>query len=206
MLTRPVKVTLPQAMGILYMEKRLPPALGEFSIEIMIHAIYRKTRETIAWEQTQLNSWIPRASPRPRPSPPSDDSWLPDTPTTSRWRNSACDYLDILHCAANGKATSLSGSEHHNILLLHLSRLILLTPTKHIQTLATASSARLEARIHETDGHSNARDQILRWVIRDQYKARLCIVHCGALFWHVPCYSCDSVLEPYAIYIATLVL
>jgi hypothetical protein len=34
----------------------------------------------------------------------------------------------------------------------------------------------------------------------------LSIIHCGALYWHVRRYSCDSILEPFAIYIATLIL
>lgn len=45
-----------------------------------------------------------------------------------------------------------------------------------------------------------------QWATRDQYKARLSLVHAGAVFWHVRRYSVKSVVEPFAIYAATLIL
>lgn len=191
-------------MDMLYIEKRAPRNLGEFSVSLLIHAIFRKTREVIAWEQTRMTAWTPSTSVRSRQRPTAHDNWLPNTAATSRWRNSACDCLDVLHWSANSRTASKSGSEHHTILLLHLSRLILLAPTKHIQSLANTSAQ--DQATTGAENHATARDQVLQWVVRDQYKARLCIVHCGALFWHVRRYSCDSVIEPFAIYIATLVL
>lgn len=194
-------------MNALYVEKKIPPALGELSTCILLHAIYRKTLEVIAWDQAPLNFWTPTASPMPRPKALLDDSWFPNNALVSRWRNSACDSLDILHWSANGKVANLSGAEHHNVLLLHLSRLILLAPRNHIQKLATAAPARSSVGGQVSDDHHGvARDQVLQWVIRDQYKARLCAIHCGALFWHVRRYSCDSIVEPYGIYISTLIL
>lgn len=192
-------------MDMLYIEKKAPPNLGEFSVSLLIHAIFRKTREVIAWEQTRMTAWTPSTSVRSRHKPAADDDWLPNTAATSRWRNSACDCLDVLHWSANSRTASRSGSEHHTILLLHLSRLILLAPTKHIQALANTSASQTQTNAGG-ENHATARGQVLQWVVRDQYKARLCIVHCGALFWHVRRYSCDSVIEPFAIYIATLVL
>lgn len=47
---------------------------------------------------------------------------------------------------------------------------------------------------------------MLRWVIQDQYKARLSVIHAACLLWHVRRYSTQAFLEPYAIYVATLVL
>ena len=190
-------------MDLLYIEKRAPPNLGEFSVSLLIHAIFRKTKEVVAWEQSRMTSWTPSNSVRSRHD--TDDNWLPNTAATSRWRNSACDCLDVLHWSANSRTQARSGSEHHTILLLHLSRLVLLAPTKHIQALANISTNQNQTTA-DGGNHATARDQVLQWVVRDQYKARLCIVHCGALFWHVRRYSCDSVIEPFAIYIATLVL
>ena len=198
-------VTLHEALDILYVEKRMPPDLGELSTCILLHAIYCKTLEVIAWEQTPLNIWTPTASPMPRPKPSSSETWPPNNPMVSRWRNSACDCFDILHWSANGKVANLSGTEHHNVLLLHLSRLILLAPTDHIQTLATVSPTP-RAEDPGSPQHAVSRDQVLQWVVRDQYKARLCAIHCGAMFWHVRRYSCDSIIEPYGIYISTLIL
>jgi hypothetical protein len=142
------------------------------------------------------------------PSPSSTQkSASQTTPTASRWRNSACDCLDVLHWPANSKAAQLSGSEHHTILHLHLARLIILTPTTHIQTFAAESArAGQHSGSQGSRRYATARQQVLQWVLRDRFKARLSIVHCGALYWHVRRYSCDSVLEPYAIYMATLVL
>lgn len=53
--------------------------------------------------------------------------------------------------------------------------------------------------------HSD-RSEILRWFIQDQYKARLALVHAGAIFWHVRRYSHDSLLEQFAVLLATLVI
>lgn len=47
---------------------------------------------------------------------------------------------------------------------------------------------------------------MLRWAIDDQYKARLAVIHSGALFWHVRRHSTDSFLEPFGVFLATLVL
>lgn len=113
---------------------------------------------------------------------------------------------DVLHWPANSKVAQLSGSEHHTILHLHLARLIILTPTTQIQVLATGANGSSSSSLQDSSKYAAARQTVLQWVLRDRYKARLSIVHCGALFWHVRRYSCDSVLEPYAIYMATLVL
>jgi len=201
--------TLSDAMEIVYMKKRLPPHLGEFSIGLLINAIYRNTMNIMAREQVRLNSWTPTAMTQEHPSPSSAPKVAsPTTLTSSRWRNSACDCLDVLHWPANSKVAQLSGSEHHTILHLHLARLIILTPTTHIQTFATESAQALQhsSNPHNSRRYATARQQVLHWVLRDRFKARLSIVHCGALYWHVRRYSCDSVLEPHAIYMATLVL
>jgi hypothetical protein len=194
---------------MLYMEKRLPPHLGEFSIGILINAVYRHTKHIVEREQIPLNLWTPTAVAQQRFQQPSvRQNWLPATPTMSKWRNSACDCLDVLHWSANGKIARSSGSEHHTILYLHLSRLIILTPTVYIQTFATASAEQRQqlGNPQSNENYATARSQVLLWVLQDRFKARLSVIHCGALYWHVRRYSCDSVIEPYAIYIATLIL
>ena len=45
-----------------------------------------------------------------------------------------------------------------------------------------------------------------RWLRQDHYKARLSIIHAGAIFWHVRRYSVRSPLEPDALFIAAIVL
>ncbi|PSN59513.1 hypothetical protein BS50DRAFT_508317 [Corynespora cassiicola Philippines] len=202
-------VTLFRAMEIIYMEKRLPPNLGEFSICILVLAIYRNTEQILSREKIRLNAWTPRATAENcEEQTDIEQNWLPPTSTASQWRNSACDCLDVLHWPANSKAARLLGSEHHTILQLHLARLIVLTPTVYIQSFAKELSSASHTIVgsHTPTRYTTARNQILQWVIRDRFKARLSIIHCGALYWHVRRYSCDSVLEPYAVYIATLVL
>jgi hypothetical protein len=204
-------LSLPEALETIYMEKRLPHGLSEFSISILIMAVYRNTYKIMLREQNRLNSWTPSAVARPRSDheqPPAELAWLPVTPIASKWRNSACDCLDIIHWPANSKAAQSSGSEHHTILQLHLARVIILTPTTYIQVLANTTA--LQVRDWENpetrSRFCTARSNVLQWIVRDRSKARLSIIHCGALYWHIRRYSCDSVLEPYAIFIATLVL
>lgn len=200
-------MTLGEAVEMLYMEKKLPPHLSEFSSIILINAIYRRTKEAISRERAPLHAWTPTATVQPRPqSRHVSERWPPATPTLSRWRNSACDCLDILHWSANGKAAQRSGLEHHTILYLHLSRLLILTPIAHIQMFASGSSSAQRGAGAPSEQYMSARRHVLQWVVQDQFKARLSIIHCGALFWHVRRYSCDSVIEPFAIYMSTLVL
>jgi hypothetical protein len=204
------KLTLLDAMELMYMEKKLPPHLSEFSTALLVNAIYRHTHTILRRERNPLSFWTPSAIPQQVVSSDRSDDygWFPANPTTHKWRNSACDSLDILHWPANSKVAQLSGTEHHIILHLHLARLIILTPTECIRTLATSLVMAYRASINL--GTSKAANftnhEILQWTIRDQCKARLSIVHCGALYWHVRRYSRNSILEPYAIYIATLVL
>jgi hypothetical protein len=203
-------LTLVDAMELMYMEKKLPPHLSEFSTALLINAIYRHTHTILRRGRDPLNSWSPSAIPQQVVSDESSDDhdWFPMNPTTLKWRNSACDSLDILHWPANSKVAQLSGTEHHIILHLHLARLIILTPTECIRTLATSlvMTYRASRNLGTSQPSRLTNHQILQWTIRDQCKARLSIVHCGALYWHVRRYSRNSILEPYAIYIATLVL
>ncbi|KAH7073795.1 hypothetical protein BKA63DRAFT_40654 [Paraphoma chrysanthemicola] len=204
-------MTLSDALETIYMEKRLPSHLGEFSSLLLVNAVYRNTRKVLSKEHSLLDSWTPSAVAQHRETRDSlsaQSSWLPTTPTASKWRNSACDCLDVLHWPANSKIAQHLGVEHHTILHLHLARLIILTPTVHIQSLASFTSSANSGCMSNDQraSYSSVRQQVLQWVVRDRYKARLSIIHCGALFWHVRRYSYDSILEPFAIYIATLIL
>ncbi|KAH7123486.1 hypothetical protein B0J13DRAFT_154808 [Dactylonectria estremocensis] len=200
-------MTLLEATEILFMEKRLPPKLGNFSHILLIYAIIRRTKEVLHQNQTHLSNWTPNAKVQSRAAAQHiSETWPPSLPIISKWRNSACDCLDILHWNANETATGAGGWEHPTILHLHLSRLLLLTPVKHMQYVAAASSpiatirAQNDARYKEACGH------LRQWAICDQFKARLSMVHAGAILWHVRRYSSDDFLEPFAIYLATLAI
>jgi hypothetical protein len=204
----PCNLTMSAALEMMYFEKKLPTDLGELSHVILINAIYRHTKDVLEREQTRLNTWTPTALKQQRPDARHcQNTYFPNTTIASQWRNSACDCLDLLHWLANGKVARSAGFEHHTVLHLHLARIIVLTPIKLIQSYATqTANARHSSELREDQAPNTIRFQLLHWVIRDQCKTRLSIIHCSALYWHVRRYSCDSILEPYAIYIATLVL
>lgn len=196
------------ALEMLYIEKKLAPKLSEFSRIIMIYSIIQRTKAAVSQCQNGLVSWMPSASRQPRSaSRRVEESWPPSLPILSRWRNSACDGLDVLHWNATSLSAGAGGPESPIHFHLHLSRLILLTPTDALQTLASTVSV---PRVNWTESHKRsanmARDQVLRWAIDDQFKARLAVIHAGAVFWHVRRYSIDSFLEPFGVYMATLVL
>ncbi|KAK1446617.1 hypothetical protein CCUS01_12250 [Colletotrichum cuscutae] len=200
-------VTIPQAMEMLYMEKRLPPNLGDFSTMVLTYAIIRRTKEAIYHNQIRLNSWTPTADVQKcGPGETVEETWPPSLPILSRWRNSACDSLDLLHWNANAIIAKAGGWEHPVILHLHLSRLVLLAPITHLQTLAAAASARASSRNVDNSKVEKARSLVAQWALRDQYKARLSVVHAGAMLWHIRRYSVSNFLEPFGIFAATLVV
>lgn len=200
-------VTIPEAMEMLYMEKRLPPNLGDFSTMVLTYAIIRRTKEAIYHNQIRLNSWTPTADVQKcGPGDTVEETWPPSLPILSRWRNSACDSLDLLHWNANAIIAKAGGWEHPVILHLHLSRLVLLAPITHLQTLAAAASARASSRNVDNSKVEKARSLVAQWALRDQYKARLSVVHAGAMLWHIRRYSVGNFLEPFGIFAATLVV
>ncbi|KAJ5758217.1 uncharacterized protein N7511_006911 [Penicillium nucicola] len=198
------------ALDTIYIEKQLPPKLSDLSHVLLIHAIYRRTIEVFDQSRMRLSTWNPTASVQTLTSEPSPtQEWPPSSSIVSNWRNAACDSLDILNWAANSNAAE-SCWEEPTILYLHLSRLILLAPTDHFQTLVKYPAMNKQGWPNSTTSglqqYEHARSQVLQWAIRDQFKARLSVVHAGALLWHVRRFSTNNVIEPFSIYIATLLL
>ncbi|KAF5621893.1 transcription factor ZMS1 [Fusarium sp. NRRL 52700] len=199
-------VTVLEALHLLYMEKRQPSNLTEFGNIVLIYAVCARTKEAAYQYGTALSRWTPVAHVEPRKESVSvTETWPPTLEMVTRWRNSACDAFDILHWKANGKAANAGGTEHPTILHLHLSRLYILTPTKHFQKVAASAVLRQNGNeLQNNMEYSEACNHIQRWANIDQYKARLSIVHAGALLWHVRRYSSNDFIEPHAIYLATL--
>jgi hypothetical protein len=188
----------------MYTEKRVQPGTGEFGRIILIHAIFHQTWEVARFHQRPLNNFQPSAFGDGRASTlKMDEIWLPDHEVFSKWRNIACDCLDLLHWAANS-TIALRGVEHATVCHLHTARLILLTPYTHIRTLAFS----LVGDNTPLVGQPNviARQQIWRWVNNDQHKARLSMMHAGALIWHLRRYKADAFYEPAAVLLATLAI
>ncbi|ETN39983.1 uncharacterized protein HMPREF1541_04258 [Cyphellophora europaea CBS 101466] len=200
------QVTLLHALEILYIRKAFPPHLTSLGLLLLIQGIYRKTREVVAEARTLLSSWTP--SPEPQAvalHSDHDETWPPSNPTLVKWRNSACDSLDILHWSENSKIATAGGFEAPNTLHLHLARLTILTPVNHLQSLARApqhwkvnSTAASQSEISHT--------RVLQWAVRDQFKARLAVIHAGSIFWHIRRYSTQSMIEAFSVYLATLVI
>lgn len=130
----------------------------------------------------------------------------------TRWRNKACDCLDVLHWDALGNSAKAAGLEGPIFLHLHLSRLFLLTPVKELLVIA---EERIPDRFYVQMPHNVAwrrvnlrlsRKVIKTWAHRDRYKARLAVIHAGASFWHVRRYATDSFVQPFVIYLAAIVI
>src|SRR5690606_14469586 len=47
---------------------------------------------------------------------------------------------------------------------------------------------------------------VLTWAHQDRYKARLAVIHAGAVFWHIRRYASHSIMEPFTVFLAALVL
>lgn len=200
-------MTVPKALEILYVEKGLPPNLDDLGTNVLICAIYRRTKEAFRQYQTPLTSWIPTAHVsqhwRPAVCSTTTETWPPALPILSKWRNSACDCLDILHWNANGAIAKAGGWEHPAVLSLHLSRLLILAPIHELQRIAPSTSVQQHAIEEDC---LDRRDHIPGWVFNDQHKARLSVVHAGALLWHIRRYRMGGFLEPFAAFMATLVI
>ncbi|KAH0443883.1 hypothetical protein CcaCcLH18_00709 [Colletotrichum camelliae] len=200
-------VRIHDALSMLYTEKKLPPNIGDFSTIILTYAVCQRTKDVTYQHQSKLSSWTPTAEVAKHSEEELiEETWPPSLPILSRWRNSACDCLDLLHWNANAIIAKAGGWEHPALLHLHLSRLILLTPINHMRTLAVASSLGTCGRSINKSKVEIARTNIAKWAINDQYKARLSIIHAGALLWHIRRYSIKNFLEPFAIFTSTLVI
>ncbi|KAK2765550.1 hypothetical protein FQN54_008404 [Arachnomyces sp. PD_36] len=198
-------LSLNSAIQILYVEKRLVPDISEFSHTLLLHAIYQRTWEVSDYFRRPLSNWTPSARKVARDSiVPNGSLWLPGIPVFSKWRNSACDCLDVLHWAANGTIAKASGLEPPTVSHLHAGRIILLAPYKEMRTMANSiSRGTVNWREHES---CMEWQHIWRWAKHDQHKARLSIIHAGALLWHVRRYSTSSFHEPVLVFLATLTL
>lgn len=138
--------------------------------------------------------------------------YLPSIYQVAKWRNSTCDCLDVLHWDALGISSRSGGIEGPIFVLLHLARLLLLSPTIEFQKMIkdlTSSTTSHDPPHPKSSAHmsrNDCEDIIWCWFHRDRYKARLAVLHAGGIFWHVRRYSSDSIIQPLAVFLATLVL
>ncbi|KKK23571.1 hypothetical protein ARAM_001318 [Aspergillus rambellii] len=199
------QISLYDAALTLYIEKRLVPEIGDFNHTLIIHALYHRMWEVGEYFRRPLSFWNPTAKKQSRRlAIPSGSVWLPGIPSYSKWRNSACDCLDILHWKASDLVAKANGHEHPTILHLHTARIVLLAPFREIRLLVTllvTGKANWADRQQVIEWH-----YILRWINHDQYKARLAIIHAGLVLWHVRRFKTNAFHEPVATYLAILTL
>jgi hypothetical protein len=206
--------TLIEALQQLYVDKWLPRERGEFARVLMIHALLQRSWEVEAYYKNPLSHWDPVAQRQESADVlPSGPIWLPAIPAYTKWQNSACDALDVLHWQANATIGQSSGLEHPTVLHLHMARVVLLAPyldiVAHVQSMTglSVSEAQGETCGLRTVNHSNAAAlSVRRWATNHQYKARLAAIHAGVAFWHVRRYSTDAYHEGPSIALAALAL
>ncbi|KAH7418323.1 C2H2 transcription factor-like protein [Cadophora sp. MPI-SDFR-AT-0126] len=197
--------SLHDTIELAYVEKKLQSSTGEFSRILCVHALFHRTWEVEKYFKQPLTLWTPTAEKQSIETiQHSIPIWLPGNQMYSKWRNSACDCLDILHWHANSVIGAASGMEHPTVLHLHLARVVLLTPVQEILNLTKLliDTSTLANELQVT----TLRKHVQRWALEDQHKARLAMIHAGVLFWHVRRYSSDAFHEPSSVLLATLAL
>lgn len=198
------------SLDSIWINRTLPANLSHFGYALLVFAIYRKVEDIASQSHSRLSIFTPVALSHGTTTGTLSPTRSSADALYGKWRNSACDSLDVLHWSINGQIAKSGGLEPPCTLILHLSRLLILSPVAELQSLAEGISAHTgtlyetQAYLHEA--RSAARTRAVRWVLQDRFKARLCLVHAGALYWYIRRYGTDSPLEPFAIYLATLVL
>jgi hypothetical protein len=206
--------TLIEALQQLHVDKWLPRERGEFARVLMIHALLQRSWEVEAYYKNPLSHWDPVAHRQESADVlPSGAIWLPAIPAFTKWQNSACDALDVLHWQANATIGQSSGLEHPTVLHLHVARVVLLAPyldiVAHVESMTGVSVSETQEETYglRTVNHSSsAALSIRRWAINHQYKARLAAIHAGVAFWHVRRYSTDACHESPSVALAALTL
>ena len=200
--------TLIEAAQELYIEKAVARERGEFARVLIIHALLHRMWEVERYLSDLLSHWEPVASRQNSSEVLQDDVWLPANKIFTRWQNSTCDALDVLHWQANSTIALANGFEHPTVLHLHIARIVCLVPYPQILNLSRKLAANNESDRNPLEDPSTQRDvvSIQRWAAEYQYKARLSVIHAGAILWHLRRFSTDGFYEAPAITLATLTL
>jgi hypothetical protein len=200
--------TLIEAAQGLYVEKAVARERGEFARILIIHALLHRMWEVEHYLSDPLSHWEPVAARQNCNDVLPDDVWLPANKTYTKWQNSTCDALDVLHWQANSTIALANGFEHPTILHLHIARIVCLVPYTEIVSLARHVAANNGPDHGALVDPSTQRKiaSIQRWTAEHQYKARLSVIHAGAILWHLRRFSTDAFYEAPAIALATLTL
>lgn len=187
---------------------RPPGSLTDFGTTTLIHILIRRIWDAPWYIDTPKNPWSQYQS-REDITPV---SYPAVNPAFSKWRNSTCDCLDVLHWEALSLSAKAGGLEGPVFLQLHLARLLLLTPVRqlfsHVQaSRKLASNSLLPHDLYDVpEPDFECRQMITTWAKKDRHKARLAVIHAGAIFWHVRRYSSDSFAQSFAVFLAAITL
>ncbi|SMR43863.1 unnamed protein product [Zymoseptoria tritici ST99CH_3D1] len=195
--------TLTEAMQELYVEKRVAKDRGEFARILTVHGLHHRMWDVERYYSDPLSHWEPTASRQSTTNLPKSPIWLPSIPAYTKWQNSACDALDVLHWQANATIGQNSGLEHPTVLHLHMARVFLLVPLDDITRLARSIAS---GKSPNSDASIATKNLVQRWAVQHQYKARLAVLHAGSSFWHVRRYAIDAFYEAPTIALCALVL
>jgi hypothetical protein len=206
------------ALEALHQKHLVPGMEPEFMRIILIHALIDWHFSTVSFFSRSFRNDLKLKDKTVAPYVPLKEkqqttiSYSAANPEIARWRNMACDSLDILHWDAIARSSAVAGHEGPVFLNLNLARLVLLCPVRELQAFFLAG---VQERLtwKPSNGILKAMEQaktneqvILCWAIRDRYKARLAVLHASGVFWHVRRYSSKSFGEPFAVFLASLVL
>ncbi|KAF2224104.1 hypothetical protein BDZ85DRAFT_97477 [Elsinoe ampelina] len=211
--------TLHRSVSRLFTHRQFDRNTGRFGQLLMLHGIRSEVMAVERFHKRALSSWTPSQNIPciSHPSNRADDGrndqhrdWLPSDPAFAKWRNAACDCMDILHWQANSVIAANFGKEHDTVFHLHFARIALLVPLREIECLVSTFGNSVSALLP----HINTRPQdrrnyeqdILYWVRRDEHKARLSMLHVGALLWYVRRFSDNAFYEAKSVYLSILAL
>jgi hypothetical protein len=135
--------TLIEAVQELYVEKAVARERGEFARVLIIHALLHRMWEVEHYLSDPLSHWEPVAARQNSNDVLPDNIWLPANKTFTKWQNSTCDALDVLHWQANSTIALANGFEHPTILHLHVARIVCLVPYAQIASLARSLAVRI---------------------------------------------------------------
>jgi hypothetical protein len=200
--------TLVEAAQGLYVEKAVSRERGEFARVLIIHALLHRMWEVGHYLSDPLSYWEPVAARQNINDVLPEDVWLPANKTFTKWQNSTCDALDVLHWQANSTIALANGFEHPTILHLHIARIVCLVPYTEIVSLArhVAENNGPDHDVLVDPSTQRGIVSIQRWTAEHQYKARLSVIHAGAILWHLRRFSTDAFYEAPAVALATLTL
>ncbi|KAK1704791.1 hypothetical protein CaCOL14_006759 [Colletotrichum acutatum] len=206
-----LRLSVRDSFGNLWSSQNSPQPENQLGVVIMIHMLLRRKWDMVQYFSEAVHLKI-TYSHKLGGREAQQQQYLGSIPEYAEWRDYTCDCLDLLHWDAIGFIAQQSMFESPSILHLHLSRLLILAPVEALLRCAQTNAAgtSMDSLPHSIYASSEDRTTwhitILSWVREDRYKARLAVIHAGAILWHVRRFSSHPIVEPFAVFLAALTL